>query len=50
MDKPKAKPCEQKCGAEATVYAGGPKAGDWAGHYCQPCADAMHFIVFNKLN
>ena len=22
------------CGANATVYAGGPYAGDWAGLYC----------------
>ena len=22
------------CGANATVYAGGPYAGDWAGAYC----------------
>lgn len=42
------KKCEQQCGANATVYAGGPKAGDWAGFYCEPCVDALKFIVFDR--
>lgn len=42
------KKCEQQCGAKATVYAGGTKAGDWAGFYCELCVDALKFIVFDR--
>lgn len=44
------KPCEQQCHKTADVYAGGPKAGDWAGYYCQPCAEALKFVIFDHLN
>ena len=40
--------CEQKCGAKATVYAGGRGAGDWAGKYCEPCAKALRFDVWDR--
>lgn len=43
------KACEQQCHKPADVYAGGPKAGDWAGYYCQPCAEALKFVIFNTL-
>lgn len=43
------RPCEQKCGEPATVYAGGRKANDWAGYYCTNCQTALNFIVFDYL-
>jgi len=42
-------PCEQRCGAEATVYAVGPGAGDWGGRYCVPCAAKLGFTVTDFL-
>jgi len=44
------KKCEQNCGKSAEVYAGGRGANDWAGYYCQECADGIKdFVVFDKL-
>jgi len=42
--------CEQGCGADATVYAMGPKAGDWAGRYCEPCAKALRFQITDRFD
>lgn len=42
--------CEQNCGQLAEVYAGGTGAGDWAGHYCQRCQQALGFAVLNRLS
>lgn len=41
--------CEQNCGAKATVYAMGPRAGDWAGRYCEPCAKELGFTITDRL-
>lgn len=41
--------CEQHCGADAAVYAMGPKAGDWAGWYCIPCQEALKFHVTDRI-
>lgn len=41
--------CEQQCGAPATVYGGGPKAGDWAGWYCEPCIKALKFRIWDRV-
>lgn len=38
-------PCEQQCGKIAEVYAMDRYAGGWGGNYCQPCADALRFVV-----
>lgn len=40
--------CEQGCGRIATVYAGGPFAGDWAGYYCVDCVP-HGFSVWHEL-
>ena len=40
--------CSQGCGAKATVYAGGRGAGDCAGKYCEPCAKALRFDVWDR--
>lgn len=40
--------CDQRCGRPATVYGGGPYAGDWAGHYCAPCIEALGFAVWDR--
>lgn len=42
-------PCEQRCGAEATVYAMGRGAGAWGGRYCEPCAHALDFQITDRL-
>lgn len=39
-------PCEQRCGAEATVYAMG---SDWGGRYCEPCAKKLGFRITDYL-
>lgn len=44
----KNRPCAQQCGAESTVYAMGPNAGDWGGHYCEPCANKLGFIITDR--
>ena len=41
--------CEQQCGSEATVYAIDRLPGGWGGRYCQPCADALAFLVTDVL-
>ena len=40
--------CDQNCGADAQCYAMGANAGDWGGHYCYPCAEALKFIVTDR--
>lgn len=42
--------CEQQCGQDATVYAMGPFAGDWAGRYCEPCAKALRFQITDRFD
>lgn len=39
--------CEQNCGADAQCYAGGPYSGDWAGHYCFKCQEALRFNIWD---
>lgn len=43
----------EPCGEAATVYAGGPLTGDWAGWYCDACAAALHdsrqFSIWNHV-
>ena len=41
--------CEQRCGAPATVYGGGRKAGDWAGWYCEPCITKLGFQIWDRV-
>jgi hypothetical protein len=41
--------CEQKCGQNATVYALDRGAGGWGGYYCEPCAEALRFMVVDRL-
>jgi hypothetical protein len=41
--------CAQGCGRVATVYGGGPGAGDWAGYYCDACCSALGFDVWDRL-
>jgi len=40
--------CEQQCGNPATVYAGLPYAGDWAGYFCDDCATKLRMHVWNR--
>jgi hypothetical protein len=42
------KPCGQGCGKQAIVYAIDPYPDGWGGHYCQPCADALNFVVIDR--
>lgn len=42
------KGCNQNCGKIATVYAGGKYAGDYAGFFCEPCAKAVGFDVWER--
>jgi hypothetical protein len=42
--------CEQQCGATADCYAGGKRAGDWAGRYCYTCQQALGFVIFDDYN
>jgi hypothetical protein len=41
--------CEQCREAPATVYAIDPHPGGWGGRYCQACADALRFMVVDRL-
>ena len=43
------KVCEQGCGRLAQWYGGGPKAGDWAGYYCEACIDALGFQRWDEV-
>ena len=47
--EPQPRPCAQGCGRPATVYGGGPGAGDWAGYYCDECCKALGFQVWDRL-
>lgn len=45
--------CEQKCGSDATVYAGHSfrrgAAGGWAGYYCFACQVQLGFTVWHVI-
>lgn len=42
------RPCDQHCGADATVYAIDPVPGGWGGRYCEPCVEALGFNVTDR--
>jgi hypothetical protein len=49
MEASTGRPCEQKCGRPAAVYALDPLPGGWGGYYCEPCAEALRFTITDRL-